>query len=107
LTGDGVIDGFRFKFKNVLATGTLIAPLELSVDGKSIEASKIEIEYGDDKINSLSISPEKPLKFRVSREAVLTVRMPGGLNPGEHKIDIIAKTKEYGVLKFDIKDFIK
>lgn len=107
LTGDGNIDGFRFVLKNVLATGTLVAPFELSVDGESIDAKDVELEYEGEKIVLTGISPENPLKFRVGREVVLTIRKPGGLSPGEHRIDIVAKTKEYGVIKFDIKDSIE
>jgi len=107
LNGDGSFDGFRFTLKNVLASGTLIAPFELSVDGDPIDVKDVELEYGSGKIDLARISSENPLKFRIGREAVLTVKKPGGLSPGEHKIEIVAKTKEYGVIKFDIKDSVK
>ena len=107
LTGDGNIDGFRFVLKNVLATGTLVAPFELSVDGEPVDAEDVELEYEGEKIALTGISLENPLKFRVGREVVLTVKKPGGLSPGEHRIDIVAKTKEYGVIKFDIKDSVE
>jgi len=107
LTGDGSIDGFRFVLKNVLATGTLVAPFELSVDGEPVDAKDVELEYEGEKIALTSISPENPLKFRVGREVALTIKKLGGLSPGEHRIDIVAKTREYGVINFDIKDSVE
>ena len=56
LTGDGSFDSFKFKLKNVLATGTLIAPFDISIDGEKVSHDNLEAAINGEKVDIKRIS---------------------------------------------------
>jgi len=64
LTGDGSFEGFKFKLKNVLATGTLIAPFDISIDGEKVSHDNLEAAINGEKVDIKRISSEKPSKVK-------------------------------------------
>jgi len=98
-------DGFEFTLKNILADATIIKPLEISVDDKPVPIDKIILITDSKTISNKDISGENPVEFTVN--TTIGIRIEGmKLEPGEHKILIKGETKEYGEIKFDIKDKI-
>jgi hypothetical protein len=94
-------EGAAFKLKNSLAPATVIG-LEIAVDGQKVPPEKIFIVAGGQK-RGVSELASAGQKFNVRDE--VTVFMAGVTLPsGAHKIDIKAKTKEWGELAFDITD---
>jgi hypothetical protein len=94
-------EGAAFKLKNSLAPATVIG-LEIAVDGQKVPPEKIFIVAGGQK-RGVSELASAGQKFNVRDE--VTVLMAGiTLPPGAHKLDIKAKTKEWGELAFDITD---
>ena len=97
---------FEFKLRNLLATGTIVSPLKPSLDGLTIDSSNIELVLGDTRINANEISPENPLKFKLGTTVTIRVKKTGGLKEGRHNLAIVAKTREYGTIKFDIEEIV-
>ncbi|MCC5990567.1 MAG: hypothetical protein LM558_03565 [Thermosphaera sp.] len=97
--------GFQFTLKNVLADATLSKPLEISVDDKPIPIDKVTLETDSGTIWNKDITEANPANF--ARNTHVVVRVEGvRLGPGEHKILLSAVSKEYGPIKFDIKDVV-
>jgi hypothetical protein len=97
--------GFQFTLKNVLADATLSKPLEISVDDKPIPIDKVTLETDSGTISNKDITEANPAYFALNTHVV--VRVEGvRLGPGEHKILLSAVSKEYGSIKFDIKDVV-
>jgi len=97
-------EGATFKLRNSLAPATVIG-LEIAVDGQKVPSEKIYIIAGGQKrgVSELASSGQK---FAVRDE--VTILLEGvTLAPGAHRIDIRAKTKEWGELAFDITDTVR
>jgi len=97
-------EGATFKLKNSLAPATVVG-LEVSVDGQKVPSEKIYVIAGGQKrgVSELASSGQR---FAVRDE--VTILLAGvTLAPGAHRIDIRAKTKEWGDLAFDITDTVR
>lgn len=105
LDDDGNVDAFRFKLKNVLASGTLKASIRIEVDGERIPPEAVEVEHKGSKYRLNELTPERGIHVGLGDEIVFVVRKSGGLKPGEHTIRIEALT-EYGPVSFDVKDAV-
>lgn len=92
-------EGASFKLRNSLAPATVVA-LEVSVDGSKVPPEKILVVAGGQKRTAQEFSG---YKFSV-RDEVTVILSGVSLTPGPHRIDIKAKTKEWGDLSFDITD---
>lgn len=99
-------NGFEFTLKNILADASIVKPLEISVNDNPVPVDKITLISDSKTISNKDISESNPLEF--SLNTTVTVRIEGvKLEQGEHKILITGVTKEYGKIKFDIKDKIE
>lgn len=93
--GDG---RFAFTLRNVLGTATLVAPPRVVVNG---------IAYAPDKLQSKQVRPaditeRTPFVFRKGDR--VTVRMAGHLLRGGNRIQVQAKTREFGDLNIEVDD---
>ncbi|MEM1616387.1 MAG: hydroxymethylglutaryl-CoA reductase [Pyrobaculum sp.] len=94
-------EGATFKLKNSLAPATVVG-LEVAVDGQKIPTEKIYVIIGGQKRGVTELAGQGQ-KFAVRDE--VTILLAGvTLSPGAHRIDIKAKTKEWGELAFDVTD---
>ena len=99
-------DGFQFMFHNGLTPVSIIAPIELIVDGDKIELGKVSISIGGVEIKSSDISLSNPIKFDVGEQ--LSIKVIGThLSTGSHSINIRTTLQEYGKISFVINDRIK
>ncbi|MFN3803912.1 MAG: DUF6379 domain-containing protein [Pyrobaculum sp.] len=97
-------DGVVFKLKNSLAPATVVG-LEVVVDGAKVPEDKIYVVMGGQKRGAAELAAAGQ-KFAVRDEA--TVLLHGvSLQPGAHKIEIKAKTREWGELSFDVTDTVE
>lgn len=97
-------EGAAFKLKNSLAPATVIG-LEIAVDGSKVPPDKIYVVAAGQKKSATELSASGQ-KFNVRDE--VTILLQGvNLAPGSHKIDIKAKTREWGELNFDVTDTVK
>jgi len=99
-------DGFQFEIKNVLADATIISPMNISVDDSPIDSSKIILKSPEGEVPSNDISINNSILFKVKTKVTVIVKGIS-LPPGEHRIHISTKTKEYGPVEFEIKDKIE
>jgi len=100
-----VDNGFELQLKNVLADATIIKPVEVAVDGNPVPLDNVKLVIGSEEKPSSSISESNPLPFNL-KAVVKVVVTNYKLEPGQHKITLKTKTKEYGDIKFDIKEKI-
>jgi len=99
-------NGFEFALKNILADATIVKPLEISVDDNPIPVDKVVLITDSKIISNKDVSESNPVEF--SLNTTVTVRIDGKrLDQGEHKLLITGVTKEYGRIKFDVKDRVE
>ena len=104
LDGDGAYEAFQFKLKNVLASGTISGKFMLKVDGREVPPEDVEVEFKGEVRKLSEFTPETKLRFSVGDEITFTVKREGGLALGKHKIEIEARTQEYGRIRFAFED---
>lgn len=94
-------DGAEFKLRNMLAPATIV-DLKISVDGSVVPKDKIEVVTSSGRYAASQLE-QQGYKFTV-RDEVTIVLKGLSLSSGPHKIDIAAKTREWGELSFDVTD---
>ena len=98
-------DGFQFKIKNSISSGTAINVAPIKVNGNEYPLDATTIISADGEIAGNEISADNSFPIKVGLE--ITIRVKGELLPaGEHTIDISLTTKEVGKLAFDVTDAI-
>jgi len=95
-------EGATFKLKSSLAPATVIG-LEVAVDGQKVPSEKI---YVVAKGQEREVGKLGGQRFAV-RDEVAVLLEGATLAPGAHRIDIRAKTREWGELAFDVTDTVR
>ena len=94
-------EGATFKLRNSLVPATVVG-IEIAVDGEKVPQEKIFVVAGGEKRGVAQLA-STGYKFNVRDE--VTILLEGvNLLPGAHRLDIKAKTKEWGELAFDVTD---
>ena len=102
-TGDGV----RFALKNRLSDAKVHRIVGVSFDGRPADLTAVTLDLGDGReIPAKSISPGEPLDFPLRKTVVLNVDGFGGLDRGQHEIEISFEAKPFGDLSFKVQDAI-
>jgi len=102
---ENVDDGFRFKLKNSISSGTAISIEPIKVNGNEYPLDAIIISSDDGQIKGSEISEGNSFPIKVGLD--ISIHVKGGALPeGEHTIDISLTTKEVGKLAFDVTDSI-
>ena len=102
---ENIDDGFQFKLKNSISSGTAINIEPIKVNGNEYPLDATIISSQDGEITGNEISQENTFPIKVGLD--ITIRVKGEPLPeGEHKIDISLTTKEVGKLAFDVQDSI-
>ncbi|MGQ4892213.1 MAG: C-glycoside deglycosidase beta subunit domain-containing protein [Candidatus Njordarchaeia archaeon] len=99
-------DGFQFQIKNTLVNATLVEPIKVYIDNKPVDSENILIILPDRKLKSNEISADSPAPFRVKEQVIIRV-VGNQLKEGTHTIGLETKTKEYGEIKFEVKDEVR
>jgi len=98
-------DGFQFTFHNGITTVSIIAPIELTVDGKPIDTENIFLIIGNTTRPSKDISASNPLVFNHGEQLVIKVKGTN-LSAGTHSIGIKTRLQGFGTINFTISDNI-
>lgn len=102
---ENVDDGFSFKLKNSISSGTAISIEPIKVNGQEYPLDSTIIKSADGEITGSEISDGNTFPIKVGLD--ITIHVKGNpLSEGEHKIDISLTTKEVGKLAFDVTDSI-
>lgn len=99
-------DGFQFQIKNTLVNATLIEPIKVYIDNKPVDPENILVILPDRKLKSTEITPETTIPFKVKEQVIVRV-LGDKLKDGMHTIGLETKTKEYGEIKFEVKDEVR
>ncbi|CCC80778.1 hypothetical protein [Thermoproteus tenax] len=97
-------EGAEFKLRNMLAPATII-DIGISVDGAPVPKDKILVVSSSGRYE-VSQLEQQGYKFSV-RDEVAVVLKGMMLSSGAHKIEIKARTREWGELSFDVTDVLR
>lgn len=97
-------DGFVFQIKNLVDSGDISGILKLTVDGveRSLDGVTVELSGKSRLVRDLTWAA--PLYVQYG--AVLTVYVPGALEPGQHTITITVNAQEVGSLNMPFTDML-
>lgn len=98
-------DGFEFKLKNIIDSGTLVGLGPLGVDESSYAPETMTIKIGERVMRGDEISHSTPLPVRSYSEIFMTVT-GAPLSVGGHKLTIQMVTREVGRLQFSVNETI-
>ncbi|MFB6489943.1 MAG: hydroxymethylglutaryl-CoA reductase [Thermoproteus sp. AZ2] len=97
-------EGAEFKLRNMLAPATIV-DMQIAVDGAAVPRENIYVSTSTGRYQAEQLA-QQGYKFTVRDEVTLLLR---GLTlaPGSHKIEIKARTREWGELAFDVTDVLR
>ena len=97
-------DGFTFDATNKIESGSISGVAKLSVDGevRSLEGATVQIGERTRAVSEITWSSS----LYVPYGAILTVYVPGPLEPGEHTINVQFNVPELGRISVPIIDTI-
>jgi len=98
-------DGFEFKLKNIIDSGTITGFSALIVDDITHEPSRIVINIGENTISGDQITRVKPVYVRALVEMLVKVQ-GAALAEGEHNITIALLTAEAGKIQFRVNELL-
>ena len=96
-------DGFEFKLKNIIDSGTLVGLGPLGVDESSYAPDAMTIRVGERILSGDAISHTSPLPVRSYAEIFMKVA-GAPLASGSHKLTIQIVTREVGRLQFSVNE---
>lgn len=98
--------GVGFSLKNTLAAGTVTEIGRIRIGETDYPLAEVVLKSGDRTMKASEITPQASVPFGMN--VVLEVLIPGARLPvGIQKLELTAKTKEYGELNIDVKDVVK
>jgi len=98
-------DGFVFQIKNLIESGSISGMAKLSVDGEERPLEGITFVMGGKVRPAQEVSWSSPLY--VSYGAVVTIFVPGKLEPGEHTVTMLINVAELGRVSLPITDTVE
>jgi len=97
-------DGFVFQIKNLVDSGDISGISKLTVDGEERALEGVTVEVGGKTRLVSEISWSASLY--VYYGTVLTMYVPGPLEPGEHTVELTVKAPDLGSLTMPITDTV-
>ena len=94
--------GFSLTLRNNLASATLIG-IGLAVDDTQVDPAVLAVVIGDTRYPAPAITADAPLRFEINTPTVMDAQA-GPLPPGEHKLTLLATTREIGPVKIEVTD---
>lgn len=87
----GEVTGFQFGLRLPYYRGvvcSLVGKTELTVDGEPVDYEKMSVTIGGKTIPMNDLENEPVHKWEFGEIGIVKVEQPGGLKPGEHKLDV-------------------
>lgn len=97
-------DGFVFQIKNLIDSGSVSGIAKITVDGEARPLDGVTIEMGG-KVRKASEITWSTSVY-VGYGSVMTIYVPGTLEPGEHTVVMQVSVPELGSLSFPITDTV-
>ncbi|MBN2007111.1 MAG: hypothetical protein JXA21_27415 [Anaerolineae bacterium] len=95
-------DGFVFQIKNLLDSGNISGVLKLTVDGVEQSLDGVTVELSGKARPARDLMWSAPLYVQYG--AVLTIYVPGALEPGQHTISFTVNARDIGSLSMPFTD---
>ena len=96
-------NGFEFKLKNIIDSGTLIGLGSLSVDAATYPPAAMMIKVGEKEARGDTIARTAPFPVRAFSE--INIKVEGApLEAGVHKMVVLIYTREVGRLQFTVDE---
>jgi hypothetical protein len=97
-------DGFVFQIKNLIDSGSISGITKFTVDGEArpLEGATVELNGKVRPITEITWATS----LYVGYGAVMTIYVPGTLEPGEHIIVMQVNVPELGSLSFPVTDTV-
>ena len=96
-------NGFEFKMKNIIDSGTLIGLGPLVVDETTYQPASMIVQVGDKEMRGDAITRSASLPVRAYTDINVTVE-GAPLADGSHKITVLLYTREAGRLQFTVTE---
>jgi hypothetical protein len=93
--------GFSFQIKNRIESGRVSGLVKLEVDGEEVPLDEVTFAMGDEVRKAEEITRSNSVYVRYG--AVMTIKAPGELEPGEHEIALTVYAPEIGNLTLPVK----
>lgn len=101
-----VENGVQFAIKNRLTDVTFSEINTIKINGIEVPKEKLSLDLGDGTAAKAGdISESNPIEFPIRKVILITAGIEN-LPHGKHRIEIGAKAKGFGSLKFDVEDSI-
>ena len=92
LTEGGKVTGFQFGARIAYYRGlglSMVENLTVAVDGQPVPPEQIRFSVGNRTFTLAQMETEYEARWEFGDVATVTVLHPGGLTPGEHKIEFV------------------
>ncbi len=97
--------GFEFRLKNVVDSGTVVELGPITVDGKVYQAAALTVLTSSQERPGDQVTRQAPLPVYIGSS--FTIRVKGEmLAAGEHAMNISVNTREIGRLTFEARDTV-
>ena len=98
-------EGFVFQVKNLIDSGSVSGLAKLAVDTQERPLDGVTIQIGDKVRLAAEITWSSPLY--IGYGSVLTMYVPGKLEPGEHTVTLQFNVPELGRVSLPITDVVE
>lgn len=88
----GFLLGIRLPYYRGVVL-SLVGEIGLSVDGERVPPDKMTVTVGKKTLPVLLLEDEPSAKWEFGEVGIVKVSKPGGLTPGEHKVDLVQHMK--------------
>jgi hypothetical protein len=92
LTEGGKVTGFQFGARIAYYRGlglSMVENLTVAVDGQAVPPEQIRFSVGHRSFTLAQMETECEARWEFGDVATVTVLHPGGLTPGEHKLELV------------------
>ncbi len=101
-----VKEGVRFALKNKISDSTLTAVNIMKINGKDIDLEKITLKIINEEYPATEVTPEYPIPFHIGQKVDVYISDLELEKDVDHKIELSFKTKQFGILSFNVEDKI-
>lgn len=96
--------GARFALKNQISDSTLIGVKKVKINGNIIDLTKVTLKLTTEDYPALDITPDAPVPFHIGQKVDVYIDDLVLELEKEHEIELSFKTKQFGILEFDVED---
>lgn len=97
-------DGIRFALKNQISDSILTGVKKVKINDQDLELENVTLKLTNEDHPAASITPDSPVPFHIGQKVDVYVSGMDLERDVDHKIELSFRTKQFGVLTFDVVD---